>query len=714
MDLPPPESRAKVPMFLSQADLKRPHAAHLPTPAQMAAVFKKPRILGESANSPAATPASLPHILQPLLLLTQCVPANIYPVVSEPFAVSDFFVDVETNHSQKYSDQMKLVLAKFPPPIAPAKSSNLPYNGVGIMVPFVYPPIPVLRPDAYLADPPITKKRGRKSASQLLAIANANLSSHLGVENVDFHPVMAPLPFPPPNYMSYPLISDQSTLTPNEVFSSWIAALEHLPRSDMVVASAAGSIFDLRAQAEADGLTVAKLDRIVQLSRHESDPEAEDDRSDSEELILDSGYEDYAEYADQVDISTAYDPHAQNKHIGKVVVDLPIKTDFVQVSPLVSSQGRTLAKRPAASFEYSDRDIEEQTEFAMPETVVTNGARDITNAVGAQKERRRQELLQSVREIEDFASANRDEIYASKKLALLARLRTLQQSKISFDDSKTLTDDRELDYYLTELQARRDMDLLRLKMYHTYEKLKCAYAFYHTSNKAYKNMNFLMINKLQKLRNFFEYQRQVFHDATNLKNESDVFNIRSKESAKTYNGFTENDYLGAIKEIFRESVVNEDKGLPLDSHPNFDSAQYSKVFTDREHQANVHDMMPLVTEEEFKLIVGDAPQKAGPTKDANGKTKSARHPIFQSLLYDPVTSGSDTNGSDGGAPTFKRRPGRRAAPKPVFGDSTAKQNTEAALVAKIMKQFIGPAAASADELSNDLELIGIETRWPVK
>lgn len=698
-------------MFLSLADLKRPHAAHLPTPAQMSAVFKKPRILD---NVPPPTPNSHANLPQNLLLLAHSVPHDIYPVVSDPFTVSDFFVDVETDYSPKYANQMKQVIAKFPPPIAPARNSTLPYNGVGIMLPFVYPPIPVLRPDSYLADPVITRKRGRKSASQLLAIANANLASHLGVENVDIHPVMAPLPFPPPNFMPYPLISDLSTLTPPEVFSGWLTALEHLPRTDMVVASAAGSIFDLRAQAEADGLTIAKLDRIVQLNRQESDPEADDDRSESDELILDSGYEEYAEYANQVDVSNTYDSHAMDKHAGKVVIDLRMKSEFVKVSPLGSSQGRTLAKRAGSSFEYSDRDIEEENDFVMSESVVTNPGRDITNAVGAQKERRRQELLQSVGEVEDYATAHRNEIYASKKLALLSRLRMLQQSKISFDDSKTITDDPQLDHFIAELQARRDMELLRLKMYHSYEKLKVALAFYYTSNKAYKNMNFLMINKLLKLRNFFEYQRQVLQDATNLKNESDVFNIRGKESAKAYNGFTEYDYLSAIKEIFRASVANEDKGLPLDSHPDFNPELYTKVATDREHQPNVHDMMPLVTEEEFKLIVGDAPQKIGPAKDATGKGKSARHPIFQSLLYDPVTSGSDTNGSDGGAPTFKRRPGRRAAPKPVFGEAVAKQTTEAALVAKIMKQFVGPAAATADELTNDLELIGIETRWPVK
>lgn len=694
-------------MFSSQADLKRPYAENLPTPHQMAEVFKRAKLL-----DPAATP--LPPYY---LLLAHCVPADIVPVVGAPFSPQDFFVDInEMSTHQKL--QMAQVLEKFPPPLAPATRPDTKNNTVGMMIPFVYPPIPVLRPDRHVADPVVVKRRGRKLASQLQAIAqamsNAKLPSRVGLEDADIYPVMAPLPFPPPNYMPYPLLSDNATLTPNEVFSGWITALEHLPRTDMVVASAAGSIFDLRAQAEADGLTIAKLDRLVELHRQESDPEAEDDRSDSEELVLESGFDEYVEYADQIDTSNAEDPYAVDKRTGTVVVDPPMKAEFEHVAPMVSSRGRTSVKRTGASFEYSDRDIENQNDAEFTQELALDRNNDVVNATGAQRAKRRVELLQSFDQIRHYASSHRDGVYASKKLELLARLRTLQQSHISFSDEKTVIHDDTLARYVSDLQGQRDIEFLRLKFYQRYEKLKTASAFYQTSNKAYKSMNALIINKLQKLKHFFEFQRQLFRDGTNPKTDSDLLNIRSKESAKLYNGFTENDYLTAIKEVFRASVLNEDQGLPRDSHPDFDPDAYRKVFTDREHLANVHDMMPLVTEEEFKLIVGDAPQKSGPAKDYAGKPKSAWHPIFQSPLYDRVTSGSDTNASDGGAPTFKRRPGRRAAPKPVFGEAATKQNTEAALVAKIMKQFIGPAGANAEELTDDLELIGITTRWPVK
>ncbi|KAK7686821.1 hypothetical protein QCA50_009896 [Cerrena zonata] len=153
--------------------------------------------------------------------------------------------------------------------------------------------------------------------------------------------------------------------------------------------------------------------------------------------------------------------------------------------------------------------------------------------------------------------------------------------------------------------------------------------------------------------------------------------------------------------------------------------------------------MPLITSEEFDLITGDLPLKlkssssSSTSKDsAANKLKSnmnIKHQIFQSPLYDK-TSGSDTNGNisftsmsngnasdSGGSSTTtpaKRRPGRRAGTNSNSNsndkdDDPDKQHTEAALLAKIMKQFSGPAAAKNDELNEDLNMMGVKTRWPV-
>lgn len=673
----------------------------MPTPDEVAAVFKKPRTLLSLPPGAVAPPPR--HFSAPL---AHCMPPDAVPILEQPLELSDFFVDLTKNPS-KESDNLKHMIHKFPPPVAPV-ANTLPYAGTGFMVPFVFPPVPLLRPDRMLADPVLVKKRGRKSAQQLLAIANAARRSRVGVDNTDIHVTMAPLPFPLPNYMPYPLVADYATLTPPEVFARLLMALEHLPRTDMVVACAAGSIFDMRADMDAAGLTLAALELLA------------DTRESPPPQLLESAYDDYAEYASQVDVSTVHDPHSYDRRAGKVIVDLAAKVEYLRVAAMGAERGSTVAAHHSASYEYSDRDVEHVRELEQPSELVSGG-RDVVNAVGAQKERRRSELVASYGEIESFAESHRREVYASRKLALLARLRALQRSRVWFND-RTDVADGELERRMALMQAQRDVELVRLKAYLRYEKLKAAQAFYQTSNRVYKAMNTQLINRLQKLRHFFEYQQQMLRSG--LDADSDLTNIRSKDSARLYNAFAEVDYLEGVKDVFRAAARSEDRGADAsadnggsgvgESDDGFDADMFRRVRTDHTHAAFVHDMMPLVTAEELKLIVGEAPQKTGPVKDASANAKSARHPIFQSPLYDRVTSGSDTNASDGGAPTFKRRPGRRAAPKPVLGDPATKQNTEAALLAKIMKQFVGPAAANADELTGDLSAIGIETRWPVK
>lgn len=614
--------------------------------------------------------------------------------------------------SEKQLDQVDSTVNKFPPPLPPIVPPQYEFKEGGILVPFIYPPIPVLRPDKYLADPVPQKRRGRRSAAQIVALARHSLPDRIGIDNEEIYLAMPPLPFPPANFMPYPLISDQSTLIPEDVFGDWLDALQHLPRVNMVVASAAGSTFDLRAHANSVGMTIAKLEEWVRTHPMESDPEAED-RSESESSELESAYEDYADYADQVDITNAYDKFPEKVH-NQVVVNSRLAGEYAEVVPRVSAEGKTYLKRGENTYEYADRDIEEEQEFEMPAAIISNPSKDVVNAVGAQKEKRRGVLLRSFQELEAFAQANRAEIYATKKRELLARLRLLQQSKIYFEDNKTHVEDDELERYLSMRRSARDEELLRLKLHHTYEQLKAALAFYQTSNRIYKSMNSLLVNKLQKLKYFLEYQKLLFGNITRNTYEGEVLNIRSKESAKLYNSFSDRDFASEIKEVFRVASANEDQGMPYNTNSKFDSSAISKVYTGRAHTANVHDFMPLVTEEEFNLITGDAPTKNGPGKENGNKGKTAaKHLIYQSPLYERAASGSDTNASDSTASNIKRRPGRRAAPKPG-SDEPSKEHSEAALVAKIMKQFVGPAAANGDELSSDLEMMGVKTKWPVK
>lgn len=639
--------------------------------------------------------------------LAHALPAGVYPIVPTPFKVADFFSDLPPDISDAVLLQMDKIVLTFPPPLPPQVPHQHRYAEGAMMVPFVYPPVPTLHPDEYLVDQQVLRRRGRRSA------APAPLSpGRIGMPPDDVYPVMPPLPFPPPGFMPYPLLADQSTLTPETVFADWLDALERLPRVDMVAASAAGSIFDIRAQADSAGLTVEKLEELARNSRFaESDPEADDDKSDTSGTSdLELGYQNYLDYVSQIDTTNEYDRYAVLPRDNTFVLNSTVRNIYSLVEPRTLERGLVPESSLKHTYEYSDRDVKIASEGT--ELIPPYSERDISNASGALKERRRQELLQSYSQLETFAAQNKARIYARNKLRLLARLRLLQKSQIYFDDDKTVLENEELERYVSKQQALRDEQLLQLKSHQTYETARATLEFYQTSNRAYKNMNNTVINKLEKLKNLFEFQKAKLDEINNATGDPDIYNIRSKESAKLYNSFVEQNYANEIKSVFRAAALREE-GVP-DAEQAFDPSIFDKIFTERSHTANVHDFMPLVTKEEFELVTGEAPSKTGPAKDANNKNKGPRHQIFQSPVYDRATSGSDTTASDSGAPVVKRRPGRRAAPKPIYGEESSKLTSEAILVAKIMKQFVGPAAANADELTNDLDLMGVDTRWPVR
>lgn len=676
---------------------KRPAPLYVPLLEEVARVFKKIRM-----DQPPAVPAEIfeyrgqqRQLLQPGRLanigepsLAHCVPHNFLPVLKPPARASDFFCDVKVDLSEKKSQQLDLTLHAYPPPKAPLVLNASTSSSLGAMVPIIYPPLPTVKRD-------------------LLMLMPEELDD---VKVGDYaYPVVPPLPFPPENYMPYPLVADLAPLAPTEVFALWLLALTYVPRVDMVLASAAGSIYDLYAQAEAEGLTVQKLSRMAQANLKDSDLDL-DNEYDSSGRSVDDARGAYMEFALQVDTTDQFDPNLKPQNKNLVPCQSITRINYLKVAPKTSVDGKVHIPEFSLPLEYSTRNLTSQPDYRARKFFT-----EASNMGSAPlKNKRQDQLQQNVRDVNREFTTHSREIFNTKKRALLKRLERLQSSMVSYSNDKDRIQDEELLLYQTERQAEMDCDLLRLKIQHTYDKLKVLMGFYQTSHRLYKTMNAVLVNKLKKLKNFLEHQRLVLDESKVHKsvNEGDISNIRSRESAKLFNSFVDQDYSGEIKEVFRCAILKED-GETVENDVDLDPAEFSRVDTHREHDALVDDYMPLVTENEFKLITGEAPSKAGTSKDATNKAKVTRHIIFQNPLYDYGTSGSDTNLSETPMPV-KRRPGRRAAPKPAYGEESTKLLNDAALVAKIMKLFIGPAGATIDELTTDLGLIGIKTKWPLK
>lgn len=628
------------------------------------------------------------------------VPPSILPIIYPPFQTQDFFTDVTSDITDpNIAKQIKGILQNFPPPIPPYLSNEMAPPQGGMMIPFIYPPPPVIRSEV--------PRDGQK------ADATAMHSPTTDEEYVE----MPPLPFPPPNYMPYPLISDQSSLTPAEVFASFLEALQKLPRIDMVLASAAGSLFDLRIQAKEEGFTYEKYEILkskklealknkrLGLSTRESEEEEELDSDD---------FEDYMEYASNIDVTDAFDSYAKLNFADTFESDCGCPPSYLKITPNVSDIKNPSEKHIKTEKMNDEYFLDPSAEFEEMQPlssnkVLSHSNKDISSANGINKEKRRKELETSVNELSEFESKHKHDIYITKKKKLLERLQNLKDSRIQFLGSDDQLKDEQLLNYKKLLEERRDEELVRLKINFNYQYLKNLLIFYQESNKVYKNVNALVLNKLKKLKNFFEFQKNLFEDAIKNGDSKDgIFDVKSKESSKLFNGISEKDFHAGVKQIMNSTRRETDKS----KH----SGSTAPV---------VHDFMPLISADEFNIITGDFPNKSKQSKDSSKSATSKafdsiKHHIFQSSLYDPITSGSDTNNaSESTTGTPSKRRGRRGGNTPGDkliddSDKSSSKYTESLLLAKIMKHFIGPQGANPDELTDDLEIMGVKTRWPVQ
>ncbi|KAL6454100.1 hypothetical protein SBY92_003559 [Candida maltosa Xu316] len=649
-----------------------------------------------------------------------------------------------------------------------------------------------------------------------------------------------PLPFPPPNYMAYPLNSDNSSLTPNDVFGLFLEANEQLPRIDMVVASAAGSLFEMRGQANKEGFDITgfEMNRVkrqkkkvkgkrrgegdggdgvessestevsgnenenenenevdyyrdtqdnMDISKEENDEENSEsyeedededgrvDTGDFSQTSLEREHETEDEvYFSKIDTGDYYDFYALREGEQNLVDVNPIDVKFANFKQNLSNM------KNKTNDDKEEKEIEPiEDVYEYPKQAISNlyridrdeffpsSGKEVAYPNGTNRERRRISLKKSIESIEDFENRHRYDIFQIKKYQLVKRLDDLKCSKISFNDS--IIYDDELRQFEQNLQMERDLSLINLKVYENYEMLKNSLDFYHHSNSIYKNLNWLLINKLEKLKNFFEFQKKMFQEYLH-QSDSDLFNINSKESNKLFLGLSNRDYSTEIKEIIKNLIIEDtQKQQPVTTTPppqlNFDGSNINE-------NVLIHDFMPLITPEEFNIITGDlsSTRAINPTKSTNsnntnnnntGTTASSNKKIIQSSIYEKMlTSGSDLSDSGAGTSTAttpppKRRGGRRttgagtptASNTPnaasfshmsdsnhastisdkngndyysfssingggnVVGGSTG--YSEANLLAKIMKQFQGPQMAKPDELIHDLESMGIQTKWPV-
>ncbi|EDK46566.1 hypothetical protein LELG_04747 [Lodderomyces elongisporus NRRL YB-4239] len=579
-----------------------------------------------------------------------------------------------------------------------------------------------------------------------------------------------PLPFPPPNFMSYPLNAERAGLVPEDVFKAFIEANLKLPRTDMVVASAAGSIADMRAQSLKEGFAIEDRDHAQKQSKEwadsnaskeqqklengieneqekeeeqeeEQDDDEDNDNEDNEEEEEDDDYDEdedgdeqenndktkneqkyndnhrkqyrdlsqldfrnrndknngdgheddeetleYKRYYDEIDNELYDDKYweeliKQKGEFKHVFVD----PRFTHVQPKLSSEKHINNEPLGASKGRSQQFDRKKSEFEdiyscqyLPRKEITYKRSSMTPQTLRQeladKEEQRKQYKRCLDWYDQYLGKDKDNFYHAKKMSLLRRLRILNDCKIRFQSWSGDEDirDPELAQYMAQCEIERDYELTRIKLFEKYEMLKTSLTFYQDSNHVYKHLNAVLINKLEKLKNFFEYQKELFEGYL-ANDKSDVFAIESKESTRLFSGIASKNNL--------ENDLVESKGILGNSREATSlltaNDQLMQLLSKAQTNAKfpvVHDFMPLITQREFAIITSDIPKKvkndlkisssANAHNPANNKNKnknknsstmsltpssaSLKHKIFKNPLYDHVAgaSGSDTNASD--------------------------------------------------------------------
>ena len=865
---------SKVPVF------KRP--TKLPTREELAAIFNPPKqrklssdstpriieqsrvsldlpLLTQTHQTQHSTTSSTkfispPHLLPPNAAINNpilnSVPQNIIPIVHLPAIVSDFFSDITTDlTNEKLSNQINGILGKFPPPIPPENpttttitttttsnpqqtntSEDFTLERGGMMVPFIYPPPPIINPNELpyslasfkekldnlyyeqqqqLQQSQIKPSRGRPQGKKKLKTPDSSMTiktplSDITYNNTNDNQVYVeapPLPFPPPNYMPYPLSSEKSTLTPSEVFEVFLEANSQLPRVDMVVASAAGSLFDMKSLAYKEGFNIldyelGKLNgnnnnnnnnnnnmsggnrgklrqrtglkgmdeegtindnetddgqnREEQIIEEEEEREGEDEDSEEEEEEGEEGeemgseegeseeekqeieqgeeIEDDETYFLKIDTKEYYDSYVTTNEDPTDTTTTTNKVEINMINPnfeKISSKLSNVKNKPTTIEQTDDKSLNEAIEdvYSYPEEAIGNLYRldrneffptnnnnnnkpnkEIAYISGLNHEKRRNELSKSIEVIEDFETRHLDDLFKVKKYHLLTRLKNLQSSKISFlnHTSSNMIKDDELLNIEQDLALERDLELLHLKLLENYELLKNSLNFYQNSHKIYNHLNYILINKLEKLKTFFEIQKNLFleyikkddkdnDDDDDNGNSRNIFNINEKESNKLFIGISNHDYSNEIKDILKNLIVNDiqqssnENNTPKNSDSNsnsnsnsIDSLELPELIKTPSSSNKLgggggggggggerggslppvllHDFMPLITSQEFNLITGELNHKSLKNYVTTTNSTAASNPNHKKMLLNSIyekmiTSGSDTNLSDSGSNT---------------------------------------------------------------
>lgn len=679
------------------------------------------------------------------------IPKDIVPIIQQPYQVNDFFTDLNYSNIKltKLNDKAGKISNIFPPPLPPPIPNNYTDdNGVqqkGIMIPFIYPTPPILKSDKYNVIRRRTSqpkgeandtqkkvvKRGRPKKEPKETIQydkenklNMNITKTKDeiqiqydddtthdtdeedcekVQRIEEMIELAPLPFPPKGYMPFPLNAQLSTLTPRDLFSDLLDAADLVPRIDMVVASAAGTLNDLKRQSLQERFSTSEFDRLQSINE---EPYSNDTINYYEGINITNKVDEY-----NIMPINDLDNHPIYPQITAIVSDIGNQPDMLMRCKIKS----IIPGKEVCGIEDNMSHVD-----PLPVVKSTMSNKEFSSS---SKEMKRIEVKKVIDKMEKVVESRKADLYHHKKQELLTKIHNLRHLKINLKCSDIK--DKELMEYDENLGIDKDLELMKLRIWQNYEYLRLSSNFYNDSNKVYRKFNSLTLNKLLKLQNYLDYQKKQFEKILNDDKVLDnLVDLSNKDVNKIFRETSERAYGHDLKRILKDLLNNQDVSGMLDSlrynefnvspsstpepmnrsnDPPQDDHKNKKIAT--HFVEDITDFLTLTSLKDFDLITGNN-QKF--KKD--NKFNNIKHKLFQDPLYE--TSGSDMNSygtagfSTAGEEGGPKRRGRRS-----LEVNENNLHSESYLLAKISKNFVGPQPVDDNELAQDFNAIGIQSHW---
>jgi len=413
-----------------------------------------------------------------------------------------------------------------------------------------------------------------------------------------------------------------------------------------------------------------------------------------------------------------------------------------------------------------DEIIPNMEELGTPNT--KHSSADIIFANGNNREKRRVEMFENYSELYKFKERNRDALYKIQRKEILDRL-SLLNTPSNPNTEHSNSEDLEFFEDETDLIEKRDFELTRLKNWRRYRRNKNIKDYYNNSNQLYKFTNEVLVEKLEKLKQFFIKQRNLLNNL-----DREYTDINSNRAEKFYTGATNKSH--TLQQQQQQQQIS--RSTEIDSHESDhdhllisqkdndhtdqtqDSSETDTGFTSsnarrravpnrfgrrgkpkgsttasKRQKSNgsntlnntlmssiLEGFAPILTHDEFEHITNDENVR-GSNSSSNGGSGSGSGGVSSYKISASGTSpmNSDTEGVktdhgngtgnstiNNGGNTGRTTTSSRAVREARDREGYGRDNNTATLN-KIMKQYISPDNLTIDEVEEDLKLLKSKT-----